>query len=659
MYSKEEIEAERIRRANLKQQAISNAVAQSSQPREMPQEIHKENPFMSGVTGFNTAFERPVQGLMQLFAQGNWEGLNQTARKREEDFARSQAANPKSTMAGNILGDIGLGLPFGLGANAAVAKLAPSIGRSPVLTNILGGGLAGAALGGAQDVMPDESRLENAATGGLVGGTLGGALPIAARGLKAGYSGLRKFLGREGKMVEDFLENFSEEEIKTALKNQKIAESMGIKLTPAEAAQSKIASKVEGRVGTSKEGERKIYDFKEQQKKLEQQSIEDVLGKISPDKGNSFERLRNAARKIISKKEKALAAKARPHYEAAENVEIEPTELKSLIKDGNIKRALKDVLEDERYSSDIEGFAPNSIKVLDAAKKRIDGELGVASRSGDKNLVRVLRASKEKLLEVLDEVAPEYKKARAIYSEESPLIDLVRNRQIGKIADLNDTQIKQVGNIIFDSGELDNRVVAKMAAEFGKENPEAWANVIRNYMEGKLATSYEGRTGYHGTNFYNQFLANKKTYDKLQTALTGNKEAQETLKGMKEIFKDIINKPTPKGEAARSASHVDISRNYLQEVGRFISNLTGGHYDKAMVDILTTDKWQKAFQDVVNKSDKREQAKGAMKLFEKVKALPVKKGIDKGSSVLAQEEALRTTATKGPFMETENYEFYD
>lgn len=648
MFTKKQIEAEKQRRANAKIQGINQQVEQSKEIPEMIEPEYDENPLMSGVVGFNTAFERPAQGLMQLVTGNNWEGLQKTAANREADYARSAATNPSATLAGDILGNVGIGIGTGTGFNSLAGKLAPIAKSSPYLQNILGGILGGGALGGAQYVEPEESRFLNTLEGAGIGGGLSALIPGIGRALPMIGRGISRTVGNANRMIKDFLKDYTPDEMRLALEKQAAAQRIGAKMTPAEAAENKIASKSEGRLGTSKEGERNLYEFKKGQKDLEDESIQRMIASINPNPENAYEQIRNSAKKIIDKREKALAKKARPHYEAAESQVIEPSKLQELTNNGIIEKELKSVIKDPKYRSEIEGVDINSVKVLDAVKKRIDGLMNAAKEAGDKNDARLYREAKEKLVSELDKISSEYKKARGIYSSESPLIDLLRNRQIGKIAKLDDDQIKQVGNIIFDAGEIDNKALTRMAAEFNKENPEAWSRIIRNYMENKLSTNYVGRTGYHGTNFYNQFLANDKTFNKLQTALAHNPQAQQSLKDMRMVFKDITNQPTVKGANALAKSSLDVSRSSTQNAMNWLKNLTGGHYDKAMIDIITTDKWQKAFEKALKEPNKKDKEGNLLKLLDHI------------TNVGGKAAAGKATETKGPFLTTASgYEVYD
>lgn len=648
------------------------------QPAQQPQE---QNPFMSGVVGFNTGIERLTQGALQpLFESGALgeplrQGFQDVAQRRESDYETSRNINPGSTLTGDIIGNIGIGLPFAGGgayALSRVPQLGQALARHPYLRTILGSVLGGAVMGGAQYVNPQESRLQNAALGGAMGGAFGVASPafgkigeLVARGGKTGvntaleaWKKLQKGAGNEGVITEELLSHYTPKEMSRALSNQAKGQNVGVPVTPAEASGNLIGSKHEGRLGTSPQGERNYYEFKLGQKDQEKEAISDVLNTITPSTENASEEVRKVAQSIITGKEKALQRRARPFYEQAEKQVIPANKLNQLTKDGNIESAWKDVLNDKRFQSEIEGFDPNSIKVLDEAKKRLDGQIGAAKEAGEKNLARVLSNSRDKLVRALDKVSPEYKKARSIYSEESPLIDLVRNRQIGKIAKLKDVDLKRVSGVIFDSAETDPKVLNRLRDEIHKANPDAWAKIVRNAMEKKISTQYAGKTGYHGTNFYQQILADDNTYRQFHSALKYNPSAQKRLEMMRPVFKNLINQPTPKGAAALSKSSLDVKRSSWGEAAKFLANASGGKYDQAMIDIITTDKWKRAFFDNMMDKSGPEQQKALAKLLEKAsKGAKVAGNIAKES--LPRAAIGKATSTSGnPTFSTENYDIY-
>lgn len=671
MASNNGITLEAIEREELRRKNLGNDYKPYESPNTPKANNNEINPFMAGVQGFNTGVERLTHGLMQPFLQGN-PVFENAVRQREEGYTQAHEQHPGATFAGELSGNIGAGLPFGgVGAKAAsyagkIPKVGQAIASSPYLKEILGSTLGGGLMGGSEYVGPNESRLGNAAGGASIGGAFGAASPIFRKGgeyvgkgldlgkdaLKAAYSSVLRGFGSEHHILKDMLKRYSNKEISEALKNQEYGKKLGVKLTPAEAGKSEIGGKYEGNLGDSVEGERKLYDFKKGQKEAQKESIESLANKIHPSNENASEETRKAAQNVIKKKEKALRQRAKPYYKAAENKIIPPNTLNKLTKDGNIEKAWKQVLEDPKYKADIEGYAPNSIKVLDRVKKKLDGDMKAALRSGNSDDVRLLKLAKDKLVKELDKVSPEYKKARSIYSTESPLIDLVRNREVGKIAKLKDTQLKNVSNIIFDPKQTDPKVMARLRDEISKENPNAWAKLVRNAMENKLPSVNLGTTEQHGTNFYRKILADDKTYNLFHSSLKGNTEAQKRLEMMKSVYKDLVNKPTVKGAHALAQSNVDKSRSSAQYWKKMLHAMNGGKFDKAAVEIITNDKWQKAFFDAMQERSMPKKEAALIKLLQKVDLSKPAKALKGGAIGMA-------TSTNEPYLKTKSgYEVY-
>jgi hypothetical protein len=618
----------------------------------------EQNPgkLSSILTGANTSVERIVQGLLQP-ALGRTQGFKNTAQRREQEYSASEKVNPGATLTGEIIGDIGIGAPFGAGGAKLATKL-PKISayaaKNPYLKNIIGGLIGGGGFGAAQHVTDEESRAMNGALGAGLGAGLGVISPAISatasgigKGVKAGinsikksYQSIQRSRGSEEHIIKELLENYTPQEITKALENHGKAKRIGVKLTPAEASGNKIGAKFEGKLGISPEGERKLYEHKKNQKLSEEDAISDLLKTINKSTESGNERVRSAAQSAIRKKELALQERARPYYKAAESQKIEPAKLQELTNNGIIEKELKSIIKDPKYRTEVEGHDINSIKVLDAVKKKIDGLMEAAKRSGNNNDARLYKNAKDSLVEAMDKVSVDYKKARSIYAEDSPTIDLLRKREVGKIAKLNDIQLKQASKVIFDPAQTDSKVLNKLRDEISKEDPDAWSRIVRSAMENKISTTYSGTTGYHGTNFYRQILANERTFNQFYSSLKGNHEARERLQFMKSIFKDLINEPTVKGAAAQSKTSMTSSRSSTQAVKRFISNVTGGKYDKAAIDIITTDKWQKAFRDAQSAVSPQGKALAMEKLLNSVNKRHGKSAIN--SAVIG-----KSTSTNG------------
>lgn len=584
-------------------------------PREAmePQQEPSMNPFMAGITGFNTGVERLTQGALRPFLGGS-KAFQDVTRGREEDYNEARKAHPFAAKLGEFTGQAGIALPFAGAGTAAVASKFPSL--SPYLAGILGEGASGAAIGGLQDVNPSESRLANAATGAFFGSTLGAATPAISKAFSKGYQGLRSAFGSKSKVAEDMLENLSRDELAQALKNAQSGKRLGVNLTPAEASGSPIAAKYEGRLGINPENERTLVDFKSGQKERQGEAVNSLLSKISPGKDLSANKLRESAKNIIKQKTGALQEKARPFYKAAESQTVKPNIFNNLTKDGNIQKALEKVTNSSEYKDELKGYAPNSVKVLDLVKRSLDDKIGTATRMGQNDRARVIGKSRDKLVNKLDDLSPEYNKARSIYSEEMPAVKAIKEGEIGKIANLKDTQLKNAGKIIFDPSETDIKVLGKIRDEFMKENPDAWKGIIKDEMQRKISTKNLGKTGNHGSNFYDNVLANDRQYKQFYDALKGDKASQMKLRDMKGAFKDLLNSYTVKTAGGQAKSSLDVERSSTQAIKNKLANLAGGKYDKAAIELITSGKWDKAFREAAARKDKKSSALEILKFLD-------------------------------------------
>ncbi len=177
--------------------------------------------FMSGVTGFNTAIERPIHGILQPLVENQYvperlrNASKQVAASREANYEREVERNPFSAMAGNIGGNVALFAP--------ALMSGAGVGMSPYLA----GALSGGAQAGAQYVNPEESRLENA----LYGGAFGALLPAAGKaigGLAKGVKNIAKSYPA-AKVAEKVISGKADVKAKYAKEYSDIFKQSGIK----------------------------------------------------------------------------------------------------------------------------------------------------------------------------------------------------------------------------------------------------------------------------------------------------------------------------------------------------------------------------------------------------------------------------------------------
>jgi hypothetical protein len=99
--------------------------------------------------------------------------------------------------------------------------------------------------------------------------------------------------------------------------------------------------------------------------------------------------------------------KAKPLYDKAYQGTVTDT---SILMTPEIQAAIQKSYKD--YPTELATAAPNSIKVLDYAKKVLDDEIETAQRQGQGNFARSRVAVKNELVKAMDDASPDYAKAR-------------------------------------------------------------------------------------------------------------------------------------------------------------------------------------------------------------------------------------------------------
>jgi hypothetical protein len=522
--------------------------------------------------------------------------LGQTTGAKIGRFASNTApwlAAPTGAALG-ILGRLGVGAATGMGmgatafvpedgsraVNTAAGGLLGSIApfaKAPIVSNVIGAGL-GAAGANALGINP----LYGLATGGLVG-------------IKPLISLTERWTNPRGKVMETIKDSVDDPE--KMLQNFEAGKRLGIHMTPAEASDSPLLGQFQGELGRTGEGARLLQRYSKGRKAQEERAITGLLDDITPTQDDAALSIRKTAQNIISKDEKALQQQAKPYYDESYQKKIAPTQLQSLMdNDPNVGNAVKEVLKDSRFAAENKGYPANSIKILDQAKKRLDAQIEKAARDGDKHLVSVLTQSKNNLVAKMDKFSPAYKEARSVYGEGAKPLETLKESNIGRIANLPDTQLKQVSRIIFDPAQTDRKAFENIQYRINKENPKAWRQIFRNELERRL-----DKSEYTGNNLYNKVLKGKRDFDQFHSAARSIPGAQQKLSDLKEISKLLINPMTAKAGAALARTGMLGRRDSALTLKDFVLNLVDGNFDREAVELITNPNWNKEFTEFLRK----------------------------------------------------------
>lgn len=121
------------------------------------------------------------------------------------------------------------------------------------------------------------------------------------------------------------------------------------------------------------------------------------------------------------------------------------------------------------------------VVIDDMISKRGEGSLG---RTEKRELIEI----QKEFLDELDIANPAYKRARKVFSDNSPAVDELKDSILGKITELDDTQLKTVTTKLFDPTETNVTIIKKAKKVIESQDPQAWRDITRLEFERRLGT---------------------------------------------------------------------------------------------------------------------------------------------------------------------------
>lgn len=556
--------------------------------------------------------------------------LNKMNQERDAQYASKY---PEGGIVGDTLSNVAEGLPSMLtGAGALKTAAAGTKGLAWLGNMAKGGASAGIA---SAPLVYDESGnatpLEKTVTGGLVGGMLAPTVGAGAKAVGAGYGALKKSITPQKSAVDALMGDISNP-AKT-LARKEAGDRLGLNLSPAEASRSPMAARAQADLGYTREGAQTLERQEILRMQQEKQMLDSLMKDISPSGEVASADVRSAAKTAIKDKEKDLSATSKQLYDEA--LYLNPGESKAILDPNNpvvsgkmlrnvtpgametvrqdklIADALSNVKKDKVFKKDLDGVPEHTVKYLDYTKKYLDDKIGVAMRKGQKNKVRLLQDSKEKLVDAIDAEIPQYKEARMTFGPGAQAIQKLRETGVGKIAKMKDDKIKNIASVIFDRKQTDPTVMAELRDEISAKDPNAWRRILRNEMENRMVSADMNE----GTAFYNKVLKNDNDFNNFMEAAKGLPNVQQKLKDMREVLPGIFNAKTVKAAKGNQENHMSSWRNTHDAVINAVKRTLAQDYDKAAIKLITSGKWDKEFSKLMkikNPNSRETRVKGLL-----------------------------------------------
>lgn len=472
--------------------------------------------------------EEIVAGAIAPFVPETYSQLLEGARQAKQQI--------KEKAPGYYLGgEIGTGLGAGV--------LTKPIQGATALSRIGKNALASAGLGaiyGAGSGEGLEDRLSSAAGGAVLGGVVGGGVSAIGEGIKKATPAVKNMFPkyREQQKLADFIEGnpIIKERMPNIMARIDDAKSRGVDLTFAEAVYQEtkdptLLTQARALIEKNRQVGGKLL---QQQAIKEQTQIPEMFGKTTRDIGavESVDDIGSQVKKelggVIEKERTKLQEKARPVYEAIRNKEIPAKS--SLFQDPAVMQELKSAVSDPYFMRTAKDLDVNSVGFLDEVKKSIDGKIGQAVRSGDRTSASRLTQVKNLITDTIDKYVPDYAKARNIYVEGMPNIELLSKGKVGKIAQMIDVDNNKIVDSIF-SNATSEKQVAQIAKNLKPETREA---LVASYFDNAMR-SVRGDEAGIGT-LPNKLFSTARDKNKI-ALLLNDPEKYSEIKNTMEVLK--------------------------------------------------------------------------------------------------------------------------
>lgn len=239
-------------------------------------------------------------------------------------------------------------------------------------------------------------------------------------------------------------------------------------------------------------------------------------------------------------------------YKAAYEKLVPDEDISRLAQNDIVKRAVKNLTSKPAYKEELKNIDTNSLEFWDLTKRSLDDMVGVAENKGNKAEARLLKNTRKDLTETLDNLSPEYKQARALAERE-----ITRNKL----------------EKVFDKGDM------------------------------KGLTMYKA-------------LERDSKYNDLLNNLRNAPEAQQQLKDMRLVFKNLISVPTARTAAALEKTNMTNPRGGWSDFINEMKGLVrGGKKDKQLVEFVTNPKWYDEMHELAKLGKGEKFSVNSMKLL--------------------------------------------
>lgn len=440
----------------------------------------------------------------------------------------------------------------------------------------IGGAAAGVTEQALQETGVELGRTERDPTGTAIATVTGGLSEVVAPAIAA-FKGSRQ--AAKFAAGADEIEQVAGS-VATA---REATEATGVDLFQAQ--QTGVPAQLEKQafVAQLPAGTRSAVEGLKKQNKQAGDAVETFLGTIAPDQAvvTGSERIRTAAQTAVAATKRARSEASSPIYKQAfrrqrqgkiESIDLDQLQTKissmsaQFEQRGQIAKNLNSALDK------IENAGGN-LQKLHLAKIEIDQTINSFGADAVGNTTkRFLTDIKKDLTDELIKQSPSYRAARSEFIRLSPPVTKIQESIIGKVANLDDTQLKQASSKLFDAAETNPSVVAKAKKAITDVDPGAWDEIVRVELEKRLgsikATAADGDIQNIPGQLFRALFPNDKSTRVLMNALDDN--GKKNLNYLKTVLgRARTGRPGGSQTAAREEIKRELRGGSLQAIRQF------------------------------------------------------------------------------------------
>ena len=398
----------------------------------------------------------------------------------QQKTAQITEGEPVKSFLGETIGET---LSFPLGG-----------GGGSLLTRLLSGAAAGGTAGGLSAAGRGEEGSDVAFEAGL-----GAVLDPVFQGLGA----VRNFikLNRQAGELSGVTPEI--EAIETAAANletaMKAQSETGIRTLPAQKTLDPFQLETQSFIGQNPEASTRAFNVLKEQNREAATAVNSLLDTIATpaSPGTAPGQARTAANNIVSSVGLMRSEAASPIYKQAFRrqrrgksplIDTAQLELKAskmadqFDESGQVSKNIRIVLEKvSNAKGDLSRLHNAKLEIDQIIEARGDNSIGNTTK-------RFLTDLQTDLVDVMTEQSPSYRAARDEFRRLSPLVDEVRAGVFGRVADIQDKDLKRVSGILFDASETNPQVAANAikALKNVEGGNEIASGLLRTEIEKRL-----------------------------------------------------------------------------------------------------------------------------------------------------------------------------